>query len=34
MKNSGSLGGAGAGAGGGGQQRKSLGTIFGTPPQQ
>ena len=34
MKNSGSLGGAGVGAGGGGQQRKSLGTIFGTPPQQ
>jgi hypothetical protein len=34
MKNSGPLGGAGAGAGGGGQQRKSLGTIFGTPPQQ
>jgi hypothetical protein len=34
IKGSGSLGGAGAGAGGGGQQRKSLGTIFGTPPQQ
>jgi hypothetical protein len=34
MKNSGPLGGAGAGAGGGNQQRKSLGAIFGTPPQQ